>query len=47
LRAEIVDAVRLAVARESAEQTIHFATEDVQEGIKAMSERREPRFAGR
>ncbi|MCW5612709.1 MAG: enoyl-CoA hydratase/isomerase family protein [Rubrivivax sp.] len=47
LRAGFVDQFRLAVARESIEQNAHFETEDFQEGVKAMAERRAPRFQGR
>ncbi|NUZ08827.1 enoyl-CoA hydratase/isomerase family protein [Piscinibacter koreensis] len=46
LRAGLVEQFRLAVARESIEQNIHFETEDFQEGVRAMSERRMPRFKG-
>lgn len=47
LRRGLVDAVREAVARESAEQEVHWRTEDFAEGIRAMAERREPAFRGR
>ena len=47
LRAGFVDALRLAVAREHAEQTAHFAPADFKEGIAASSERRTPNFQGR
>lgn len=47
LRACLVDAVRLAVARESAQQYHQLVTEDFQEGVAAMSERRPPQFQGR
>lgn len=47
LRAGLVDQIRLAVARESVEQNAQFKTEDFQEGIKAMTERRAPKFHGR
>ena len=46
LRTGLVEQIRLAVARESAEQTVHFATNDFREGVAAMAERREPGFRG-
>ncbi len=46
LRQGLVDALRLAVAHESAEQHAQFKTADFQEGIAAMAQRREPRFRG-
>lgn len=47
LRAGLVDAVRLAVARESAQQYHQFVTDDFREGVAAMAERRAPHFQGR
>ncbi len=46
LRAGLVEQIRLAVARESAEQNAQFKTADFQEGIAAMAARREPVFKG-
>jgi enoyl-CoA hydratase/carnithine racemase len=46
LRRGLVEQIRLAVARESAEQNAQFKTADFQEGIAAMAARREPRFTG-
>jgi enoyl-CoA hydratase/carnithine racemase len=46
LRAGFVEQFRLAVARESIEQNAHFKTADFAEGVKAMAERRVPRFEG-
>ena len=46
LRAGLVDAIRLAVARESTQQNAQFLTADFQEGVAAMAERRPPRFRG-
>ena len=47
LRAGFAEQFRLAVARESIEQNAHFKTQDFAEGVKAMAERRPPRFEGR
>lgn len=46
LRAGLVEQIRSAVARESAEQNLHFQTADFREGVAAMAARREPRFTG-
>lgn len=46
LRSGLLDAIRQAVTRESAEQRRHFATEDFREGVAAMAARREPAFTG-
>ncbi|MFT3779145.1 MAG: enoyl-CoA hydratase/isomerase family protein [Ottowia sp.] len=47
LRAGLVDAIRQAVARESIAQNRQFKMEDFREGVRAMTERRAPRFTGR
>ena len=46
LRVGLVEQIRLAVARESAEQNAQFKTADFQEGVAAMAARREPVFKG-
>jgi enoyl-CoA hydratase/carnithine racemase len=46
LRQGLVEQIRLAVARESAEQNAQFKTADFHEGIAAMAARREPQFTG-
>lgn len=46
LRQGLVEQIRLAVARESAEQNAQFKTADFQEGVAAMAARREPNFKG-
>ncbi len=46
LRAGLVEQIRSAVARESAEQAAQFKTADFREGIAAMAARREPNFSG-
>lgn len=47
LRLGLIDAIRAAVARESAEQFRLFRTEDFAEGVAAAGARREPSFKGR
>jgi enoyl-CoA hydratase/carnithine racemase len=47
LRAGLVEAVREAMAREHAEQSILRATEDYAEGVRAVAERRPGHFVGR
>lgn len=47
LRAGLVEAIRQAVATESAAQNQQFGTEDFKEGVAAMAARREPVFTGR
>jgi enoyl-CoA hydratase/carnithine racemase len=46
LRQGLVEQIRLAVARESAEQNAQFKTADFKEGVAAMAARREPQFKG-
>jgi enoyl-CoA hydratase/carnithine racemase len=46
LRQGLVEQLRSAVARESAQQHQQFKTADFAEGIAAMAARREPRFKG-
>ena len=47
LRQGLVAQLEQAVAHESLEQTWQFKTQDFKEGVKAMTERREPQFQGR
>lgn len=47
MRGDLADQIRTATAREAAEQTRLFATEDFAEGVAAAAERRQPRFRGR
>lgn len=47
LRQGLVEQIRSAVAHESVNQNRQFLTEDFQEGVRAMAERREPLFRGR
>lgn len=46
LRRGFADEVAAAVDRELREQQIHFETADFREGVRAMGERRVPRFSG-
>ena len=46
LRRGLIEQIRSAVARESAEQNAQFKTADFREGVAAMAARREPQFKG-
>lgn len=46
MRGDLADRVRAATQRERAAQAPLFATGDFQEGVRAMAERRSPRFSG-
>jgi len=47
LRRGLADAIAAATDHELSEQERHFQTEDFNEGVKAMAERRLPHFIGR
>jgi enoyl-CoA hydratase/carnithine racemase len=47
LRGDLSEAIRRATDREKAEQERLQRSEDFAEGVRAMAERREPRFRGR
>ena len=47
MRADLVQRIRVAIERESAEQARLIETEDFREGVRAVSERRTPHFSGR
>jgi 2-(1,2-epoxy-1,2-dihydrophenyl)acetyl-CoA isomerase len=47
MRGHLAEAVRAATRREREEQERLSATEDFQEGVRAVAERREPSFSGR
>ena len=47
MRGDVAERVRAATVREDAEQAWLRRTADFSEGVKATSERREPRFEGR
>lgn len=46
LRGNLLAQVKEAVAHESREQAWQFGTQDCKEGIRAMAERRQPKFQG-
>jgi enoyl-CoA hydratase/carnithine racemase len=47
LRGDLADRIRQATEREQAEQVRLMQTEDFREGVRAISERRDPQFGGR
>jgi 2-(1,2-epoxy-1,2-dihydrophenyl)acetyl-CoA isomerase len=47
LRAALVDRVRAATEHEQAQQVRLMETDDFREGVRAVAERREPKFEGR
>jgi hypothetical protein len=47
MRGDLAEQVRSAIPRERAEQDRLRGTEDWKEGVRAMAERRVPRFMGR
>lgn len=47
MRGDLPDLMRAAVEREAAEQARLRETDDFREGVRAMAERRPPRFTGR
>jgi 2-(1,2-epoxy-1,2-dihydrophenyl)acetyl-CoA isomerase len=47
MRGDLAERVRVATAREHAEQQLLRVTDDFQEGVAAVAERRAPRFTGR